>query len=71
MDGLQHGLGGGGPGKIVAQARKKKWVGRFLHPIGSHPAWETSMESVRTGLGLGVIATIILEMIKILSIFTR
>jgi hypothetical protein len=29
------------------------------------------MEPVRTGLGLGVIATIILEMIKILSLFTR
>lgn len=43
----------------------------FLHPIGSHPARETSMESARTGLGLGAIATIILEMIKILSILTR
>ena len=29
------------------------------------------MESTRTGLGLGAIATIILEMIKILSILTR
>jgi len=29
------------------------------------------MEPVRTGLGLGVIATIILEMIKILSLFSR
>jgi hypothetical protein len=71
MDGFQHGLGGGGRGKIVAPARKKRWAGRFLHPIRSHPARETSMEPVRTGLGLGVIATIILEMIKILSLFTR
>jgi hypothetical protein len=71
MDGFQHGLGGGGPGKIVAHARKKRWIAMFLHPIGSHPARETSMESARTGLGLGAIATIILEMIKILSILTR
>jgi hypothetical protein len=71
MGGFQHGRGGGGPEKMVARAGEKRRIGRLLHPIGSPTARESAMEPVRAGLGLGLIATVILEFIKMLSLITR